>query len=275
MFGKTWSHNTLRKYVVLFGTLFNNLYIKRQDSSGENIQTLKIPLSYGPKEKFLARLDGDPKLERKVGIVLPRMSFEMTSFDYDSSRKLNTLNKRYKQSTTDPDSVSYMYQPVPYNIGFTLYIMVKNAEDGTKIVEQILPYFTPEWTPTVELIPSIGGTFDLPIVLNSVQTEDSYEGNFETRRSIIWTLNFTMKGYLFGPVKTASLIKIAEIDARISNTANPVIANTSLANTIVVQSTPGLLANGSPTSNSSLTVDTSQIGADDNYGFIVEFTENI
>lgn len=136
MFGKTWSHDTLRKYVVLFGTLFNNLYIKRQSASGENIQTLKIPLSYGPKEKFLARLDADPNLDRKVGIVLPRMSFEMTSFDYDSSRKLNTLNKRYKQSATDPDSVSYMYQPVPYNIGFTLYIMLKMPKMEQKLLSK-------------------------------------------------------------------------------------------------------------------------------------------
>ena len=274
MFGKTWSHNVLRKYVVLFGTLFNNLYVTRQNSTGETIQTLKVPLSYGPKEKFLARLGGDPELNRKVGIVLPRMSFEMTSFEYDSSRKLNTLNKRYKQSATDADEVSYMYQPVPYNIGFTLYIMVKNAEDGTKIVEQILPYFTPEWTPTVELIPSIGATYDLPIILNSVNTEDSYEGNFETRRSIIWTLNFTMKGYVFGPIKKATLIKAAEIDVR-NTDASPLIANTSLANTALIEVTPGLLANGSPTSNAALSVPSSQIDATDNYGFITEFTENL
>mgnify|MGYP000032066467 CR=1 FL=1 len=274
MFGKTWSHNVLRKYVVLFGTLFNNLYVTRQNSTGETIQTLKIPLSYGPKEKFLARLGADPELNRKIGIVLPRMSFEMTNFEYDSSRKLNTLNKRYKQSETDADEVSYMYQPVPYNIGFTLYIMVKNAEDGTKIVEQILPYFTPEWTPTVELLPSMGGTYDLPIILNSVNTEDSYEGNFETRRSIIWTLNFTMKAYVFGPVKKTTLIKAAEIDVR-NTDVSPIIANTSLANTALIEVTPGMLANGAPTSNAALSVPSSQIDATDNYGFITEFTENI
>ncbi len=110
MFGKTWSHNVLRKYVVLFGTLFNNLYVTRQNSTGETIQTLKIPLSYGPKEKFLARLGADPELNRKIGIVLPRMSFEMTSFEYDSSRKLNTLNKRYKQSETDADTSVPVYR---------------------------------------------------------------------------------------------------------------------------------------------------------------------
>jgi hypothetical protein len=273
MFGKTWSHNILRKYVVLFGTMFNNIYITRQNTDGENIQTMKVPLSYGPKEKFLARLDADPNLSRKVGIVLPRMAFEMVNFEYDASRKLNTLNKVYKQSADD-NSVNYMYQPVPYNISFNLYVMVKNAEDGTKIVEQILPYFTPMWTPTVELVPGINGTFDVPIVMNSVNMEDTYEGNFEIRRSIIWTLNFTLKGYIFGPVKTAKLIKQTDIDIRVSNEST-LTANTSLANTVVISVRPGLLANGNPTSNASLSISSDEISASDDYGFITEFTENI
>ena len=135
MFSKTWNHNTLRKYVILFGTLFNNIWITRDNSTGASIQTLKVPLSYGPQEKFLARLDGNPSLANKVGVVLPRISFEMTSFTYDSERKLNTLNRIYKQPTNNSTDghMAYQYMPVPYNITFQMSIMVKNAEDGTRI----------------------------------------------------------------------------------------------------------------------------------------------
>jgi hypothetical protein len=198
MFGRTWHHDTLRKYVILFGTIFNDIWITRDSTSGEPIQTLKVPLSYGPKEKFLARLDGNPTFENKVGVVLPRISFEMTSFTYDSERKLNTLNRIYKQPTNNgtDDNISYQYMPVPYNITFRMSIMVKNAEDGTRIIEQILPFFTPDWTATVNLVPEIGATFDIPIILNDVNVTDSYEGTFEERRAIIWDLTFTMKGFI-------------------------------------------------------------------------------
>ena len=203
----TFSHNVLRKYVVLFGTLFNNIYVTRDNSAGQHVETIKVPLSYGPKEKFLARLEGDPTLTNQVAMVLPRMSFEMTNFVYDAERKRNTLNKTWVRGANDA-SASYQYAPVPYNINFRLSIMVKNAVDGTKIVEQILPYFTPAWTPTVNLIPELGsaGTYDIPIVLNDISCEDTYEGDFIQRRAIIWTLEFTLKGYVFGPTKTAGLI---------------------------------------------------------------------
>jgi len=178
MFGSTWNHDTLRKYVIIFGTVFNNIWITRDSSTGESIQTLKVPLSYGPKEKFLARLDGNPDLANKVGVVLPRISFEMTSFVYDTERKLNTLNRFYKQPTNNgtDDRISYQYMPVPYNITFEMSIMVKNAEDGTRIIEQILPYFTPEWTASVNLIPEIDVTMDIPIILNDINVTDTYEG---------------------------------------------------------------------------------------------------
>jgi hypothetical protein len=196
MFASTFHHNTLRKYVILFGTIFNNIYVTRQNNEGVTIQTLKVPLSYGPKEKYLARLEGNPGLDNKIAMTVPRISFEMTTFQYDPDRKLNSLNRRMKNNKSQ-------YQPVPYNIGFRLSILVKNAEDGTKIVEQILPYFTPDWTASVHLIPDLEeDPWDIPIILNDVSTEDTYEGNFETRRAIIWTLDFTLKGYLFGPTKT-------------------------------------------------------------------------
>jgi len=276
MFGQTFHHNTIRKYVILFGTIFNNIYVTRQDSAGETIQTFKVPLSYGPKEKYLARLEGNPDLDNKVAVTVPRIAFEMTTIQYDPDRKLNSLNRKVKNNKSQ-------YQPVPYNMTFQMSILVKNAEDGTKIVEQILPYFTPEWTASVHLIPSMeDDPWDIPIILNDISTEDTYEGNFETRRAIIWTINFTMKGYLFGPVKNigsgngtdGGIIKY--VDVNIRPTANVVTANTTnTAATETVHVYPGLTANGEPTSNPANTIDWQLINADDNYGFIHEFESNV
>ena len=273
MFGQTFYHGTLRKYVVLFGTIFNNIIIERDNAAGIVQQTMKVPLSYGPKEKFLARLEGDPTLENQAAIVLPRMSFEMSGFTYDASRKTNTLNK-ISQPATDKSLASYQYAPVPYNIQFTMSIMVKNAEDGTRIIEQILPYFTPHWTASVELIPEMNAVYDIPLVIDSISQEDSYAGAFEQRRAIIWTLTFTMKAYVFGPTKTSKVIKYSEINFKIPKSGDP-IANTALANTITIEVTPGLTANGMPTSNAAASIGVANIVATDNYGFITDFTENL
>lgn len=276
MFGTTFSHDVLRKYIILFGTLFNNIYINRHDNTGETIQTLKVPLSYGPKEKYLARLEGNPDLLNKVAITVPRISFEMVSLEYDPDRKLNTLNRKVKNNR-------YQYQPVPYNMQFQMSILVKNAEDGTKIVEQILPYFTPEWTASIHLIPAMeDDPWDVPIILDSISTEDTYEGDFQTRRAIIWTLNFTMKGYVFGPSKRigsgdgtdGGIIKY--VDVNIRPTANIAAANTTNTAAIEIVSVyPGLTVNGEPTSNAAASIDWSLINADDNYGFIHEFESNV
>lgn len=268
MFGSTWNHRTIRKYVILFGTLFNNIHIVRRNTLGEAVQTLKIPLSYGPKEKFLARLEGNPDLEREVAIVLPRISFEMTDINYAAERKLPTLGKLTFQDPDDPSSKRYQYNPVPYDFNFTLNIMTKNAEDGTAILEQILPYFGPSWTASVNINPDLGKPTDIPIILNSVISEDTYEGDFITRRAIIWTLQFTVKGYIYGPTKTSGLITEAQI-----NIINSLSQEDSPALTVVT--TPGLTANGEPTSNAALSIDANLIKSTDNYGFIHEFTENI
>ena len=265
MFGRTFSHDVLSKYVILFGTIFNDIYITRDDSNGVNVQTLKIPLSYGPKEKYLARLDGNPSLSNKIAMTVPRITFEMISFQYDSSRKLNKMNKLQKQGTSADDIMKYQYSPVPYNIQFQLSILVKNAEDGTRIIEQILPYFTPEWTASVNLVPEVDGPRDIPIVLDSINVEDSYEGSFETRRAIIWTLDFTMKAWLYGPTKNGKIIKFAEANILDSDTSN-------VYATVTAQ--PGLLANGSPTTDATLTIPYSNIKSTDNYAFINDFIEN-
>lgn len=276
MFASTFHHNTLRKYVILFGTVFNNIYITRQNNEGETVQTLKVPLSYGPKEKYLARLEGNPTLDNKVAMTVPRISFEMTSFQYDADRKLNTLNRKTKNNKKQ-------YQPVPYNITFQLSILVKNAEDGTKIVEQILPYFTPEWTASVHLVPDMeDDPWDIPIVLNDVSTEDTYEGNFETRRAIIWTMNFTLKGYLFGPTKNigsgdgsdGGIIKYIDVNFRpTANVASANTTNTEATETAIIR--PGLTDQGTPSSDPQNSIEWQLINADDNYGFIHEFESNV
>lgn len=237
---------------------------------------MKVPLSYGPKEKFLARLEGNPTLDREIAIVLPRMAFEMVDLSYDPDRKMQTLQKIVATGDND-NSVKYMYAPVPYNIQFNLYVMTKSVEDGTRIVEQILPYFTPSWTASVNILPEMNHKIDVPLTLDSVVSEDTYEGDFIERRAIIWTLSFTMKGQLFGPVRDAGIIKEVDVNITVPPTgvsaqnANP----TNSPTTLNIDIRPGLTANGQPTSNASLSVDASQISRDDNYGFIIDFTEYI
>jgi hypothetical protein len=274
MFGHTFYHNTIRKYVILFGTLFNDIHINRVDNSQGVTRTIKVPISYGPKEKMLARLDADPDLKRPA-IVLPRMSFELTDLNYGPTRKLNTLGKMV--GVDQANLTKYQYNPVPYDLNFILSIAVKNVDDGTRILEQILPFFTPSWNSTVDLIPELGIILDIPIVLNAVSSEDSYEGNFEERRSIVWTLSFTMKGYIFGPTRPtagnglgANLIKLANInffDTSTYSNIDDAVGNIDPVQTVNVS--PGMLANGSPTSNASLSVSSNQINANNNYGYII------
>ena len=276
MFGRTWNHDSLRKYIIVFGTVFNDIYINRLSSTGEVLQTLKVPLTYGPKDKVLSRLEQSPRLDNQVGIILPRISFEMTTMEYDPTRKLNTLNKLTKQSAvagTD-DEVKYQYQPVPYDMQFEMNILVKNAEDGTRIVEQIVPYFTPAFIVSVNVVPEVDGPRDIPIVLNSISSQDQYEGNFEQRRALIWTLNFTLKGWLYGPSKKSKLIKHAETVFRFPEDVATGNTN-STANTIVVTSRPGLTANGQPTTNTALSISYEDIISTDNYAIINTITENI
>jgi len=273
MFSSTpFYFSTIRKYVILFGTLFNGIYISRTDKNGNVTMVERVPIGYGPKDKMLARVVQDPNIDRPTATYpLPMMAFEMTGFDYDGSRKLQTINRI---AVVDPDDKSknkYQYMPVPYNINFQLSILVKNAEDGNKIVEQILPYFTPDWTTTVHLIPEMNVTMDIPVILNRVNLEDVYEGDFKERRTKVWNLDFTLKGYLYGPVKKTKVIKFANTeffvvkDDIVANTSNPVVS--------YIQVQPGLTANGKPTSNSSLSIPVANIVATDDYGYVTSITE--
>jgi len=217
MFGTYFYHQTSRKMVVAFGSLFNNIEVRRTDSSDAVTEIIKIPLSYGPKDKMLVRISQDPNLNPKVALTVPRMGFELTAMTYDGVRKLNTMGRNVKKGTT---GLKKQFQPVPYNWDFSLYVFVKNAEDGTQILEQILPFFTPDFTVTMTLISGMTIKMDIPLVLNSVTSEDTYEGDFATRRSIIWTLSFIMKGFLYPSVTdNAKVITSSVVDTHIMSVA--------------------------------------------------------
>lgn len=193
-------HEIFRRTIISFGTLFNNIQIKKTDNSGNITSIIKVPLAYGPTQKFLARLEQSPDLNKPVQITLPRMSFEFIGLNYDVTRKLTTTQSFLSKSTTDPKEVKKTYFPVPYNMDFELSIMCKQNDDMLQIVEQILPYFQPSYTLTVDLVKTIGEKRDIPITLNNILMNDDYEGDFTTRRALIYTLRFTAKTYLFGPV---------------------------------------------------------------------------
>ena len=201
MLGNRHFYNrTIRKIVVAFGTLFNDLEIVRYSKDGsKEYERLKVPLSYGPKEKFITRLASDPDLLRSFGVILPRISFNMEGITYDSSRKQVSLTRNF---SFGENGLTSQYVPLPYNFDFTMSIYVRNTEDGTQIIEQILPFFTPDFTVSVDFIPSMGQKYDLPIKLDSVSTSIDYEGDMSTTRLIMWDLTFTLKGYIWPPVKS-------------------------------------------------------------------------
>jgi hypothetical protein len=193
-------HEILRKTIITFGTLFNNISIKKTDNSGNVLEIVKVPLAYGPTQKFLSRLEQSPDLNKPVQITLPRMSFEFNGLSYDNSRKLAPTQAFAASIKSDGKDIRKTYMPVPYNMNFELSIMTQLNDDMLQIVEQILPYFQPSFTVTVDLIDSIGEKRDIPLTLDNIIMQDDYEGDFTTRRALIYTLKFTAKTYLFGPV---------------------------------------------------------------------------
>ena len=222
MFGNYYYNESMRKMTVAFGQLFNNIQIKRKDSSNAVIQSIRVPLAYAPKEKFLTRLDQQPDLDsREMAITLPRMSFEISTIAYDATRKLNKIQKfRAVKTGAEGKILDYSYMPVPYNISYDLNIFTATAESGLQIVEQILPFFQPDYTVTVNAIPSLNIKRDVPIVLNNVNYNDSYSGDFTTRRAVTYTLGFTAKTYLFGPAQTQKVIKTVQSDLHTNTTGN-------------------------------------------------------
>ena len=241
----------LRRTVISFGTLFNNISIKHTDSSDQVVSVIKVPLSYGPTQKFLARLNQSPDLNKPTSLTLPRMSFEFTGLTYDPSRKVTTTQTFIVKDPTDGSETKKAYMPVPYNMQFELSIMTKLNDDALQIVEQILPYFQPSYNLTVELVEEIKEKRDIPIILENVTMQDDYEGDFSTRRVLLYTLRFTAKTYLFGPVGSATrdIIKSAKVSY---------ITGTDLTNTtreVVFTATPRAIKNYTGTVVTNLSKD--------------------
>jgi hypothetical protein len=260
-------NSTTRKYITLFGTRFNKIVITRDDLDSQEVQKMVVPIAYGPWQKFLSRITQDPDFGRKTSISLPRMSFEMNSLSYDGTRKIAAKQKLRKLEADEVDSGrTFQWSAAPYNIDFSLYIMTKYSEDALKIVEQILPFFKPEWTTTVKLIDGIE-PIDIPLVLNGVTNEELYEGGYEERRSVLWTLNFTMKCWYFGPERNRSVIKF--VDSRLWTDIDK---NKTPEEGVRVY--PGLTEDGEPTTDPEETVFYGDIEFGDDWGVIRVITDD-
>lgn len=270
MFDTPFYHESIRKYVILVGTLFNDIRITRSDSQGNQTSLLKVPVTYAPRDKMLARVLQDPNIDRQTAVTpLPVISFAIDSMTYDADRKKTTTGQISSRNNTNPNVRNHLYNPVPYNFVFKVNIYAKQVNDGLKIIEQILPYFTPAWTTTVEMIPDIGYNLDVPVVLKDVGYADNYDdGEFKNRRMIVWELTLLLKGELYGPVKTPKIIKFVKVNFRDVTTDKIEVGNTAISEQITVQ--PGLTANGLPTSSITDTIPYQEIDIDDDFGYVVE-----
>ena len=271
MFGHKFYHQAIRKYIILFGTIFNDIHIERRNSNNNVIQTIKCPLTYAPREKVTARLEQNPAITEQQSVLLPRLSFEWTNMMYDPSRKLNTMNKWRKDpgDAATGGKMTFQFQPVPYDLMFDFNIYTRYAEDATQILEQITPFFTPEFTATINLNTDMGIKVDTPIILESMSSQDIYEGDFETRRALIWNLGFRMKAYLFGPEREQAAIRKSNTNFYTTH-ANGAFGNTP-ATSVTIQ--PGLLANGSPTTNAAASISANNINSSDNFGTVIDFED--
>lgn len=227
--GNVYYHGSIRKAIVAFGRLFSDVYIDRKQGdsvTGNTIQRLQVPITYAPKEKWLVRIEQQPDLENNVTQVsLPRMSFEIGGYQYDATRKINRMSQIKNGNSA---TVSTVYTPVPYNVDISLYVISKNQEDGLQIIEQILPTFTPEYTLQVNVVPEMGITMDVPVILNGVSVVDEYDGNFQDRRYVTHTLNFEMKLNLYGPISGQNVITQVNANvgrAEITGTGRAYVAN--------------------------------------------------
>ena len=212
MLGPHYYNEAIRKTVIAFGTLFNNIEIQKVDPQTKTVlEVEKVPLGYGPKNKFLTRLEQNPEVGRKVAIQLPRLYFEMSGINYDATRKTSPIQKYRSVVNDNGNEVRVQYVPVPYNMDFELGIIAKSQDDGLQIIEQILPYFQPNFNITLNFIPDMNEKRDVAIILNDINYEDDWEDDFMQRRSIVWTLNFTARSYIYGPFNQANIIRKATI----------------------------------------------------------------
>jgi hypothetical protein len=277
MLGKApFSFDLLRKYVAAFGSLMNEIEIVRADTDGDPEQVLKVPVSYAHKDKLLARVFADPNIDRpSAAPTLPRISFEMTNFRYDSSRMISPIRRFSVKENRETGVYKEQLTPVPYKIDFTLWVFAKYQADGNKIVEQILPFFTPSFTPSLDLIPGMEPPIDCPVTLKDVHCEDSYDGKYEQRRAIIWTLTFEMDVLFWGPIRQHPIIRFANVNlynATKFTDITDAVGNTTAIDYVRVK--PGLTANGQPTSNAALSIPTLEINVTDDFGYCIEIGGN-
>jgi hypothetical protein len=248
-------HSLIKKAIQIFGSRFNDIQIKRMNTDDTVEQTLSVPIQYGPIQKYLARIQGDRDNKRNVNAIFPRMAFEITGFQRDALRKINPTEKLNY-------GVNSGYVPVPYDIQFQLNVVSINAEDGLKIVEQIIPYFNPQLGLSAKLMDGYDKVFNIPLVLDSVNMTDTYEGDFMSRRAIIWQLDFTLKYYFIGPVTESKLIKFVKVNTYSTPEMDEIDE--------FYTAQPGLTANGQPTTDINETVAYTLINEDDDYGFIFQ-----
>lgn len=261
----------ISKYVSLTGCLFDDIYISRINSETNENESIKVPITYAPRDKMLSRILEDPAITRPTAIVLPIISFELVTMKYDGDRKLHSVGRNSVViDHYDSKKLKYQYMPVPFNIEFKVYIYSKAIEDSNKIIEQILPFFTPDWTTSVKLIPEMDITLDIPIILNDISYSDDYEKAYPERRAIIWTLDLILKGYFYGPEKKSTIIQFANVSVYAPNI--PLID--AIGSSVVDESiiiTPGLTANGKPTSNISQSIPYNQIFVNSHYGYCTTY----
>ena len=273
MFVAPFFHNLIRKYVILVGTLFNNIRITQEDTDGNQTSLIKVPITYARKDKMLQRIFQDASIDRPSATMpLPCISFEYVTPVYDSERKLAPTGRYSVRDPNNANKFNYIYNPVPYDLKFKVYIYAKNTIDASKIIEQILPYFTPDWTTTCTIIPEMNITLDIPVVLDGVSYEDNYDDAFKKRRAIVYTLDLTLKGYFFGPEKDSNIIKFAKVNFYTPSVPDgklhDAVGKTPVAERVTVQ--PGLTANGEPTSDITKTIPYREIDVNDDFGYITQ-----
>jgi len=265
MLGTHFYNESIRKTIIGFGTLFNNIELRRKDKDGVTQQTIKVPLAYGPVEKFLARVEAEPNLDqrRPTQIQLPRISFEMKGISYDAARKLGPTQVCRTPKPGDTEKSYSHYMPVPYNLDFEVSIISKNNDDAVQILEQILPFFQPYFSITINMVAETDEKKDIPILLNNVSIQDDYEGDFRVRRTIIYTLTFTAKSYIYGPITTSDVIKKVNVDIGTAINANRYVTYSVTPKALEDLNDDGVI-------NAD---DDALVEADDDFGFNEMWTE--
>jgi hypothetical protein len=264
-----FNHDIIRIYTEVFGNLFNDIYVEKRAANGARKGHQLVPIQYGPIAKHVA-LDERNPITTQVQVQLPRMAYQLGNIEYRQNSKTSPLNRNTKQSSVS--SMKYSYAEVPWDLNYTLYIYAKTFEDASQIVSQILPYFQPDFTPTVNLIPELDLKFDTKVTLLGVDIGDEFEGGTDEPRMIQWTLTFKVQGYFLGPISTQGIIKRVLVDLIPVPGADPIteddLSKYGRAERITI--IPGLTSDGHPTANSAATIPYNQIEPTDDYGIITE-----